>query len=114
MFALHFCRLPAPMLLLAALPVLAQNDSPPPTPPLALQYRSVFAGYHAFDDLSVARWTVTNDTVGKIGGWRTYAKEAAQPESTAGTAAPAATDLRPASDSSVKEPGAHPGHGAKP
>jgi hypothetical protein len=60
------------------------------------------------------QWTETNDTVGKIGGWRTYAKEAAQPESAAGSAVPAATDRGAAGSPSENVPGSHMGHGVKP
>jgi len=53
-------------------------------PPLT--YASPFARYRAYADQEVAPWRETNDTVGRIGGWREYAREAAQP-----AAEPAAT-----------------------
>lgn len=43
-------------------------------------YRSTLAGYHVFSDEKVGSWKEVNDNVGRIGGWRAYAKEAQQPE----------------------------------
>jgi hypothetical protein len=48
----------------------------------ALPYRSVFDGYQPFTDQKVLPWKETNATVEKIGGWRAYAKEAAEPAAT--------------------------------
>lgn len=64
-----------------ALPVSAQPArAAPATGPVAqeqpLPYRSAFEGYRPFDDQKVAPWKESNDTVGRIGGWRAYAKEA--------------------------------------
>lgn len=42
-------------------------------------WRSAFDGYRSFADVPVAPWRDVNDTVGRIGGWRAYAREAAQP-----------------------------------
>lgn len=69
-------------------------------------YRSAFEGYQAFSDEKVVGWKEANDTVGKIGGWREYAKQArtedgkpqtpdakpagTQQPATGGTGAPAA------------------------
>ncbi|PAU66589.1 hypothetical protein BZL41_00725 [Pseudomonas sp. PIC25] len=42
-------------------------------------YRSPLADYRRFEEpAEVADWRVTNDTVGRIGGWRSYAMEAYQ------------------------------------
>jgi hypothetical protein len=62
---------------------------PPAAAGGALQapYRSAFSGYRGFADQPVAPWRESNDTVGRIGGWRTYAREA-QGESAAGGSAP--------------------------
>lgn len=64
-----------------ALPVSAQPAGPAPAAgPDAqerpLPYRSAFEGYRPFDDQKLAPWTQSNATVGAIGGWRAYAKEA--------------------------------------
>lgn len=87
--------------LCAAVPVAAQERAPESTgaaPSARLNpadakatvpraiYRSAFQGYRPHADTEVGSWVEANDTVGRIGGWRVYAKEAAAPE----TAAPAA------------------------
>lgn len=41
-------------------------------------YSSVFARYRGYQDESVTSWPEANAIVGQIGGWRFYAKEAAQ------------------------------------
>ncbi len=41
-----------------------------------LSYQSVFADYRAYSEQPVVSWVDANDTVGKIGGWRTYSREA--------------------------------------
>lgn len=39
-------------------------------------YRSSLADYRGFSEEKLRPWKQTNDTVGRIGGWRAYAKEA--------------------------------------
>lgn len=83
----------------------------------ALQYRSALAQYRGFTDQPLTSWVEANDTVGKIGGWRVYAKEAREPDAAAGNAASTATgqggkDARPEPAKSM--PGSHMGHGGKP
>lgn len=46
-------------------------------PPLV--HRSSFAAYQAFSEQEVKDWRESNDNVGRIGGWRTYAQEARKP-----------------------------------
>lgn len=62
---------------LAALSAWAQSNTTVPaeraTPP---EYRSVFEGYQRYSDQEIAPWRESNDTVGRIGGWRAYANEA--------------------------------------
>ena len=82
--------------------------------PVPLEYRSALAQYRKFDESPVGPWIEINSTVGKIGGWRTYAKEARQPETTAGNPAPPTIDPGVKADSSKGIPGAHTGHGVKP
>lgn len=96
---------------LAALPALAALTVPAQVPPApadttaaaapasALPYRSAFADYQPFADQKVGPWKEANDTVGKAGGWRAYAKEAAQPQPAAAPA-PAGNPTLP-----------HAGHG---
>lgn len=80
-------------------------------------YRSAFEGYKSYTDEKTGNWVEANDTVGKIGGWRVYAKEARQPDAAAGNAASTATgqggkDAKPEPAKSM--PGSHMGHGGKP
>ena len=48
--------------------------------PTALPYTSAFEGYLPFTDEKLRPWKESNTTVEKIGGWRAYAKEAAEPQ----------------------------------
>lgn len=82
--------LPTPTRWLAILPALvalnvpAQTATAPAAPSdaqaQAVQspYRSALEGYQPFSDEELLPWKQANDTVGKIGGWRAYAKEAAE------------------------------------
>jgi hypothetical protein len=71
--------------------VHAQSAPKPATPdPLnpsavvpAASYASPLARYRPAADVKVGSWREANDTVTRIGGWRVYAREAAQPESAA-------------------------------
>lgn len=101
-------------LLLTITSVQAQSNPGGSAPSPTLQYRSVFAGYRGFNDQPVAPWSEVNDTVGKIGGWRVYAKEARQPEPTDTNAVPAPTDQGTKGDTPKRMPGSHMGHGGKP
>lgn len=54
-----------------------------PAAPAALAtpvYRSVFSQYRRFDEQPMSPWAEANETVGRIGGWRAYAREAQQAE----------------------------------
>lgn len=51
-------------------------------------YRSTLEGYKSYTDEKITSWEESNDTAGRVGGWREYAKQAAQPESTNAAAAP--------------------------
>jgi hypothetical protein len=42
----------------------------------AATYRSAFEGYRGFGDEKPVPWREANDVVGRIGGWRAYAREA--------------------------------------
>lgn len=68
------------------LPISAQPTSEPSAPPFA--YKSAFEGFQAYTEEKTADWKQANDTTARIGGWRAYAKEAAQPAVTS-TPAPA-------------------------
>ena len=55
-----------------------------------LEYQSSFSTYQAYADQPIISWRNANDTVGKIGGWRSYAKEVQQPQSDVPQAKPIA------------------------
>ena len=86
-------------LLLATAP--ARSAAPDPldgrSATKALQHRSAFDGYRRQGDDPPMGWRQANDAVGRIGGWRAYAREAA-----ASAAPPSPPAAAPASSS---EPG---------
>lgn len=85
-------------------PAMAQVAAPP-------AYRSAFEGYQPYTEEKPVNWKEANDSVGRIGGWREYAKEAQQPDP--GSAAPAAPAPAPAPAADSAKPDPHAGH-AKP
>lgn len=46
----------------------------------AATHSSALARYRSAGDVKVGSWREANDIVARIGGWRVYAREAAQPE----------------------------------
>ena len=48
-----------------------------------VQYKSAFSDYVPYSEQTIESWRQANDTVGEIGGWRTYAKEARLPDASA-------------------------------
>ena len=42
---------------------------------IVLEYDSVFKGYRSFEELPETGWREANDNVGRIGGWRSYARQ---------------------------------------
>ena len=51
-------------------------DAAQPSLPSKLQYVSPLRAYKPYADQPVESWREANDRVGRIGGWRAYAKEA--------------------------------------
>lgn len=102
-------------LMLSASIAHAQVDSrqqyPDPLDPKAsvplVVYQSPLGDYRRLGEDKQVPWREANDTVNRIGGWRTYAREAQQPE-TAGAASgkPATATPSTGADS------AHRGHKA--
>ncbi|MBP0625093.1 hypothetical protein [Cupriavidus consociatus] len=70
-------------LLLAAGGAHSEPEHTSPKPVSELAYSSAFAAYKGYADQPVTSWREANDIVGRIGGWRTYAKEAVQETSPA-------------------------------
>lgn len=73
-------------------PVAADPTQPQASVP-ATTYRSAFTRYRPLADITPIPWREANDTVTRIGGWRAYAREAAQPEAAA--SAPVAAPASP-------------------
>jgi len=59
-------------------------DAPAPT----LVYQSAFSQYQALGNGKLMSWKEANDAVGRIGGWREYARQARQPQTPDAPAAP--------------------------
>jgi hypothetical protein len=86
-------------LLAAAVPAQTAKPDAAPVAPPALE------GYRSFSDEEVRSWKEANDTVGRIGGWRAYGREAQANPPAGAASAPAA----PASGAAPgKDP--HAGH----
>lgn len=55
------------------------------------EFNSTFTGYRAYTEQPVGSWRDANDEVGRIGGWRAYAREAAATDGAKGGVSPAPT-----------------------
>lgn len=99
----------ATALLLAAAGSHAEPQQVPPQTVTMLAYPAAFATYKGYTEQPVMSWREANDTVGNIGGWRVYAREAAQEMQPAASAATAST---PAPVSQEDGHSAH--HGGQP
>lgn len=79
----------AALIAATAMNASAQTTPAPASPRSAqLPYRSAFEAYRPFAEERLLPWKEANDTVGKIGGWRAYAKEASAAQPASGTATP--------------------------
>jgi hypothetical protein len=92
-------------------------EAPRPADPLdagaavpAAAYRSAFGGYRSQSEQEVGSWRSANDTVGAIGGWRTYAREIAGTPAAAPGAPTGVPPVAPASNSAT--PSAAPSSGS--
>ena len=81
------------------------SDPTADVPPLV--YSAVLQGYRPNVEVEVGAWRGINDNVGRIGGWRVYAKEARQPDAVAPAAGAASA---PASPGAKPMPAGHVGH----
>lgn len=66
-------------LMLAAIPAAFAQTSAPSAATTALPTSQVFTNYRPFTVQPITPWPAANATVEKIGGWRTYARETAEP-----------------------------------
>ena len=85
--------------LASALGGAAIAQTPAPAAPAATESRSALDGYQPYTDEKIAPWKEANDSVGRIGGWRAYAKEAQQAQQA------------PAAAGAAGQPDPHAGHG---
>lgn len=98
-------------------PAVGAQSRPDPADPAArvpaAEYRSPFADYRPLGDEAVGNWRAANDEVGRIGGWREYAREVQGADSSLKTPGAPAAKPSPA----PMQKGAHEGHkmpGGKP
>ncbi|WP_309678600.1 hypothetical protein [Polaromonas sp.] len=85
-------------------PASAQASAPP-------AFHSALEGYQSYTEEKTVDWKEANDGVGRIGGWREYAKQAQQPDKGDAASAASTTTAAPAAASAKPDP--HAGH-AKP
>lgn len=111
----HLAALPA-CLLVALAQAQTPASRPDPADPGARvpapTYRSPFADYKPLGEAGLGDWRAANDEVGRIGGWRAYAREAQMQ-----TPAPATPGGAAAASGHAGHHGHHgqPGmHGGKP
>ena len=94
---LRFISKPLALLVALASWTGAQAQSPAQTSPAPasspVEFRSSFEGYQPYTEEKIINWKEANDRVGRIGGWRAYAKEAQQPSG--GSAPPEAKPADP-------------------
>ena len=94
----------------------AASAAPPAASASAtLAYDSVFTRYKSYRDEKTGSWREANETVDRIGGWRAYAKEAQQPDTTAPATSVTGAPSMPESPPAVApKPDPHAGHGSNP
>lgn len=84
-------------------PVVADSHSQTRPAPSVLKYESAVTGYRALDGSERSGWKQSNDNVGEIGGWRSYANEAYQANQADANAKKALED-RAKGASDIQEP----------
>jgi hypothetical protein len=100
--------------LLVACAVIHSNAALAQTPTLtptgnALPFKSTLEKYKSYTDEKIVPWKAANDEVGRIGGWRTYLKEANEPDP------PETTEAKPVESKTAppRVTNPHAGHGSK-
>ena len=89
----------------------ALMSSPSTAAATALKFESTMLRYKPMTDQKPGSWRDANDTVNRIGGWRSYLKEAQEPD-----AKPAVAPASPVEPftAAPAAPNPHAGHGVKP
>ena len=92
------------------------------TPVQRLMFHSVLTQYKPYTEEKASAWKAANDEVARIGGWRTYLKEAQEPESVEPPVKPTTSPTAPVSPTTPTLPSVpvpsrttnpHSGHGSK-
>jgi hypothetical protein len=76
----------------------------------AVAYESAFSRYRRAADDKAIPWRDANDTAARTGGWRTYAREAQQPEPALPASPASAAQPAQADPKLVPSPQGHGGH----
>jgi hypothetical protein len=76
-----------------------------------LPFESTLSRYKPMTDQKLGSWREANDAVTRIGGWRTYLKEAQEPDPKTVTPIAPVVPVRPVTP---VPPNPHAGHGVKP
>ena len=77
---------------------------------LPLVYRSMFEGYRPNAEAALGAWKDANDNVGRVGGWRVYARQARQPEAPEAATAADIPASGAATQPAAMPPAGHTGH----
>lgn len=91
-----------------AQPVPASASAPAPAD-AALPFHSLSEDYEPYSDQKLIPWREANDNVGRIGGWREYAREARPQSGSSPASAPGSAP--PSAAPAAKDP--HAGHGKR-
>ena len=90
----------------------AASPAFPPTPmteAAPAPFRSAFEGYQPYTDEKIINWKEANDSTGRIGGWRAYAKETRQTQQAPESKPPAPdAEVKPAAPAGPAKPAKSP------
>jgi hypothetical protein len=86
-------------------PLNAQAQVPPVT------HRSSLASFRHHADVPLGSWQEANELVTRIGGWRSYLREAAQPEAPPAAKPVASPPAAPAAPAPARPAAGHQHHG---
>lgn len=97
----------------AGVPVSRPDPMDPTAPVPPLHWRSSLSAYPAWRDEPLGDWRAANDTVGRVGGWRAYAREAAQARGSAAAGTAGAAGAASAAGA-APDPAASPAPATRP
>jgi hypothetical protein len=96
------------LLVASSMAAPAAADPKAEVPPVV--YRSVFGGHRSDAGQGPGSWRELNDTVGRIGGWRAYAREAQAAPPVAAPAAASSPEAAPRPPVAPSAPSGRGGH----